>query len=579
MDRNDLTFNAWNPGLESEIPGRLKELITLFRKENSTVSYGEAMGATELCGLKPQELCSLSAKRLIVHELLIRVTADLSVPDGPNYEDLGISLRSMVSRILKKHINPELDNITIRFRDYCNKVEARIFQIFNQEFLLKTTESEGQKKRLEFPTVFRNWKSEKSISTESRDIKLLRKWSIYPETPEDIDSCCKFALARVIGGIIGVKGKLVSDQGLFLPLVLRVFLNSFGGYEIGRLIGPTFKTAVMVEDYRYLPSQLTPIVMNTKGASAAGKSTIRPQQRHLAERMDIPWKDFALISPDYWRKFLLDYSSLGADYKYGAMLTGHELELIDKKLDLYMAQKAKKGEMPHLLIDRFRFDSFTIGGDGNYNSRLLTRFGEKVFLFFVITSPSATVERAWKRGLSTSRYKAVDDLLSHNIEAYTGMPELFFSWMAIQDKEINFEFLDNNVELGVSPKTIAFGKGGKMTVLDLAGLSNIDLFKEVNIKAKKPDEVLDLNYKTDHSFVKQCFSRIPVVTLVDSETGAVYGSYDKGSWVYKDHLHKPKTDLEKECLLTIGWAQATAKSRHLKPTYNLIFERELTLGS
>jgi len=579
MDRTDLTFNAWNPGLESEIPGRLRELITLFREENGTISYGEALAATELCGLKSQELCSLSVKRLIVHELLIRVTADLSVPDGPNYEDLGISLRSIATKILTKHINPELDNITIRFRDYCNKVETRITKIFNHEFLLEATEFKGGKKLFEFTTVFRNWKSEKNTSTELRDINLLRKWSIYPESPEDFDSRCKFALARVISGIIGVKGKLVSDQSLFLPLALRVFLNSFGGYEIGRLIDPTFKSAVMVEGYRYLPSQLTPIVMNTKGASAAGKSTIRPQQRHLAERMDIPWKDFALISPDYWRKFLLDYSSLGADYKYGAMLTGHELELIDKKLDLYMAQKAAKGEMPHLLIDRFRFDSFTIGADGNYNSRLLTRFGEKVFLFFVITSPPETVERAWKRGLSTSRYKAVDDLLSHNIEAYTGMPELFFSWMAIKDKEINFEFLDNNVELGVSPKTIAFGKGRKMTVLDLAALSNIDLFKEVNVRAKNPDEVLDLNYKPDHSFVKQCFSRISEVTLVDRETGAVYGIYNKGNWIYTDQFHKPKTDLEKECLLAIGWTQTATRSEHLKPKYNLIFERELTLGS
>ena len=96
------------------------------------------------------------------------------------------------------------------------------------------------------------------------------------------------------------------------------------------------------------------------------------------------WKDFALISPDYWRKFLLDYNSLGADYKYGEKLTAFELEIIDKKLDLYMERKALAGEMPHLLIDRFRFDSFIVGGDGNYTSRLLTRFGQKVFLFFNI---------------------------------------------------------------------------------------------------------------------------------------------------------------------------------------------------
>jgi hypothetical protein len=40
------------------------------------------------------------------------------------------------------------------------------------------------------------------------------------------------------------------------------------------------------------------------------------------------------------------------------MPTGHEVEIIDKKLDRRVANRAARGEMPHLLIDRFRFDSF-----------------------------------------------------------------------------------------------------------------------------------------------------------------------------------------------------------------------------
>ena len=144
---------------------------------------------------------------------------------------------------------------------------------------------------------------------------------------------------------------------------------------------PPIDECPVEEKYKVLPFQSAPIVMNTKGASAAGKSTIRPQQRLLAERMDIIWEDFAVISPDYWRKFLLDYGSLGEDYKYAAMLTGYELEMVDKKLDLYMEQKSTKGEMPHLLIDRFRFDSFTVNVEGDYQSKLLSRFGQKVLLF------------------------------------------------------------------------------------------------------------------------------------------------------------------------------------------------------
>ena len=42
--------------------------------------------------------------------------------------------------------------------------------------------------------------------------------------------------------------------------------------------------------------------------------------------------------PDY-EKHLLKYDSIGDDYKYAAMLTGRELEFIDKKLDRYMRKR------------------------------------------------------------------------------------------------------------------------------------------------------------------------------------------------------------------------------------------------
>ena len=93
-----------------------------------------------------------------------------------------------------------------------------------------------------------------------------------------------------------------------------------------------------------------------------------------------------------------------------------------------MAQKAEHVGMSHLLIDRFRFDSFALDPDEEEGSRLLTRFGRLVYMFFMITPPDATVERAWLRGQQVGRYKAVDDLLAHNVEAYTGMPRLFFTW-------------------------------------------------------------------------------------------------------------------------------------------------------
>jgi hypothetical protein len=44
--------------------------------------------------------------------VLIRVTADLSVPDGSKIEDLGINFRRMTRAILARCVDPRIDEIT-----------------------------------------------------------------------------------------------------------------------------------------------------------------------------------------------------------------------------------------------------------------------------------------------------------------------------------------------------------------------------------------------------------------------------------------------------------------------------------
>ena len=56
-------YNAWNPGLESEIPARLMSQVTLYCAENSDVDYASAKEAAEFCGLKPQEMVAFRATR------------------------------------------------------------------------------------------------------------------------------------------------------------------------------------------------------------------------------------------------------------------------------------------------------------------------------------------------------------------------------------------------------------------------------------------------------------------------------------------------------------------------------------
>jgi hypothetical protein len=77
--------------------------------------------------------------------------------------------------------------------------------------------------------------------------------------------------------------------------------------------------------------------------------------------------------------------------------------------------------------------------EGYESTRLLTRFGDLVYMFFMITPPEMTVERAWTRGLKVGRYKAVDDLLAHNVEAYSGI-QRFHRWIHT-DKRIKKDLI------------------------------------------------------------------------------------------------------------------------------------------
>jgi hypothetical protein len=278
-------------------------------------------------------------------------------------------------------------------------------------------------------------------------------------------------------------------------------------------------------NFALLPRQERPVVMNTKGPSASGKSSLRPLHRKLAGDIGVRWSDFALISPDIWRKQLLDYGSLGDAYRYAGAFTAEELQIVDQKLDRYMARKHGRGEMSHLLIDRFRFDSFA-PDSVEAGSNLLTRFGQTVYLFFMITPPEMLVERAWNRGLEVGRYKAVDDTLAHGVEAYSGMPDLFFTWVRRTDKRVQFEFLDNSVQLGQTPLTVAFGSNDALNLLDIKCMLDIERYRRVNVDATAiaalyPDREL-LAASHNAAFLQRCVDHFREVTFADQATGRIY---------------------------------------------------------
>jgi hypothetical protein len=588
--RHEEPLGPWNPGLSSRLPAAARDLATIYRPENILGTADQALERSAFTGLDPEDLVAFRPERLVIHELLIRVTGDFSVPDGQRYADLGINFRSVVDSILKQDISPAMRKIVAGFDQLREEMRHEIERELGR-----------LKPNLPSPTPvakpargWRHWLGFRKVddqpdspSSQINDTDLVNEWRKEGiKTPDPKRRRLCRALAQVAGALLIKHGRLPGDSGVIADIALDRVMNDHGSAVIGGMIEPLIAKAVERQGYRLLPVQAAPVVMNVKGASAAGKSTLRPLQRKLAERLGIDWTDFALISPDIWRKYLLDYDSLGEFWRYAGTLTGHELKIVDQKLDRYMAEKARRGGIPHLLIDRFRFDSFAETEGGEEGARLLTRFGSTVYMFFVITPPDATVERAWKRGLEFGRFKAVDDLLHHNVEAFTGMPDLFFTWALKTEKKVHYEFLDNSVPPGERPRTVAFGWNGDMTLLDIGRFLDVDRFKRIHIDAKTPAEVYPgadgMAPENNTAFLKRCAQRIAKVTVAEQESGRVIAVIEEGrlAWLDDDALERALTCPDMAAgmaVLAPEAARATAE-RATAPAFLDLTEAQ-TLGS
>lgn len=536
-DSGERELGPWNPGLESSLPRAFLPLATVFRPENVETGFGEAGEMSDVSGCPLIQMVRFRAGRLVVHELLVRVMTDLSVPVGRTYGDLGVNFRAIVGTILRDGIAVhagEIEHLLCGIRQETERIVTRELRA-----LLDGAEPRGAaSRRSSFwrnlfgppdPTTSRYV----TVTPEDLALRHLESWRARcAASPHSLEAASCEALRCVATSMIGRRGFLIRDPALLVKLACTLVSNSYGSSRIGDLIEPWFRDVVEREGYHLLSAQAEPVVINVKGASASGKSTIRPYQRALVGRIGLDWSDFAVITPDVWRKFLLDYGSLGPARRYAGTLTGHEVEIIDRKLDRYMARKAAEGRISHLLIDRFRFDSFAVTPDTETGSQLLTRFGHRVYMQFMITPPHATVERAWKRGEQFGRYKAVEDLLAHNVEAYTGMPRLFFTWALRTDKEVHYEFLDNSVREGERPRTIAFGVNGAMTILDLRFLFDIERYRKIDIGARSADDVYadaDASLPERNSgFLRDCVKRMTTIRFADHATGRVYARVDRG---------------------------------------------------
>jgi hypothetical protein len=547
----------WNPGVLSQVPKELRSLCTIFRPENVGTRVADAEELRGLTGFGLSELVAFRPQRLALHELLIRVTADFAVPDGSRIGDLGINFRRIASQLMERYLVPEMDAITHAFDQargqVSDAVECALSVVVPGLAPRAAPAPRGpaprglaprllalakpRRRSAANPAVDRSWGTAQIADCESR----------AAAASDALERLAYRTLTRVLSALFATHGHSWGTRELIVSLARDMACNAYGSDVIGRTIEPILQRAARQEGYSLLPSQDRPVVINTKGPSASGKSSLRPLQKKLAGDIGVRWSDFALISPDIWRKQLLDYGTLGAAYKYAGAFTADELQIIDRKLDRYMARKFRSGGMSHLLIDRFRFDSFAPDSDEE-GSNLLTRFGQIVYLFFVITPPELLVERAWKRGLEFGRYKAVDDTLAHAVEAYTGIPNVFFTWVRRSDKRIQFEFLDNAVPFGQRPRTAAFGDNDTFNVLDVGRMLDIDRYGRVFVDATAPELLYQdrqlLAAEHNLSFLRRCAQGFRCLKFGDQASGRIYLSMESGMpvWVDSDPLRAALRD-------------------------------------
>jgi hypothetical protein len=500
-------FGPWNPGIRSQVPRELLHLATIFRAESVFTSVAAATELRGLTGFDFSELVVFRPQRLALHELLVRVTADFAVPDGTRIEDLGLNFREIARQLLSRHLEPEMGAVVAAYERCRQDARAVI---------------DGALARLP-----RSWGPAQIAEFER----------LAAAGGTDVEAAAYRALARTMSALFATQGHAWGTGDLIAVMSANLACNDFGSDCIGSVIAPLLTRAARDEGFKLLPRQEHPVVINTKGPSASGKSTLRPLQKKLAGEIGVQWSDFALISPDIWRKQLLDYASLGTAYKYAGAFTSDELQIIDQKLDRYMADKHQRGETSHLLIDRFRFDSFAPDSH-EAGSNLLTRFGQSVYLFFMITPPELLVERAWKRGLEVGRYKAVDDTLAHAVEAYSGIPDVFFTWIRRSDKRIQFEFLDNTVRLGERPRTVAFGDNETFNVLDVKATLDMERYARIDVDAASADELYPdrglLAPEKNVKFLKRCVASFRWVNFADQASGRVYLRIEQGRPIAKD---------------------------------------------
>ena len=110
-------FGPWNPGISSHLTPELWRMCTIFAAGNVFTTFEQAVELRDATGLPLTSLVAWRPERMVLHEVLVRVTSDYEVPDPPGADvpSLGVNFRKMTRAVMER-LSPqmELDRRRIR---------------------------------------------------------------------------------------------------------------------------------------------------------------------------------------------------------------------------------------------------------------------------------------------------------------------------------------------------------------------------------------------------------------------------------------------------------------------------------
>lgn len=565
--------SAWNPGVCPGIPHEFRSLETIFQPKNVFGSVSDVFELGQLTGLAHEELTAFRPQRLALHELIIRVTADIAVAEGDEEEVFGKNFRKTSATIWDKYVLPHIDLAEQAYEDLRREVDLIVREILSTTLFPEA--SAPARGAFPFSLLRRRSPTEPTIeSSEERDHRAMAFFKSAGLSAEDPKRREVFrSLYRIYSAASGAGSCIGSNHELLAKLATVHVCNRYGSQLIGDLITPLIEQAIESEGFVRARKHAAPILISLKGASAAGKSSLRPMLKDLMHDQGIVKEGYVTISPDIWRRLLLDYKGLGVARKYAGYLTSREVALIDGKLDRHIRDKANREQgVPHLMVDRFRFDSFSSEKIPRVLDATYAKYVDTMYMYFVVTPPEETVERGWQRALERGRFKAVEDFLGHCVEAYTGMPKLLFKWLAHLRPTYRYVFLDNRVPRGTFPKIAASGDQHTMTIYDPVTFVNIERYQKINTYAASVDEVYlppaAMSVANNLNFIKKCIRRIPEIDFVNGHGGVAYFQVrnGKGEIMDADVLKMVVADVESAAIVR---AITTFAGCNLPPTISL----------